>query len=285
MNKEILNCLNNYKFDYKDNLNLPKNVLFGLEIEYENLNKINFPLPDDWINKDEETITDGGEINSNPLVDTKKTWNKLKFVLESLEKEGAKMHDAASGHIHFDSSILNRNFNTWLKLIKAWIMYEPIIYKFSSGEKESLRSFCESYAFYLRYLLLNNLDNFDCTCDSEELINKLNNLCTRCYGLCLSNVDRNFDKNTIEIRCPDGSLNPTIWQNNVNFFANFLLSINQKEIDEELFKYRKEKYYLEPRYGKNYLKENISLALELSDFVFTDDESKIKFLKQYTKRF
>ena len=285
MSKEILNYLDDYEFDYKDKLNLPKNVLFGLEIEYENLKKINFSLPSNWINKEENTITDGGEINSNPLIDSKDTWNKLKSVLESLEKEGAKMYDTAAGHIHFDSSILNRNFNTWLKLIKAWIMYEPIIYKFSTGERKDLRSFYKSYAFYLRYLLLNNLVNFDCMYDSEELINKLNNVCSRDYGLCLSNVDRNSNKNTIEVRCPNGSLNPIIWQNNVNFFANFLLSINQKEIDEELFKYRKEKYFLEHRYGRDYLKEDINLALELSDFVFLDDESKINFLKQYTKRF
>ena len=42
MSKEILNYLDDYEFDYKDKLNLPKNVLFGLEIEYENLKKINF---------------------------------------------------------------------------------------------------------------------------------------------------------------------------------------------------------------------------------------------------
>lgn len=285
MSKEIFNYLDDYEFDYKDKLNLPKNVLFGLEIEYENLKKIDFSLPEFWINKQENTITDGGEINSNPLLDTKDTWNKLKIVLESLEKDGAKMYDAAAGHIHFDSGILNRNFDTWLKLIKAWIMYEPIIYKFSSGEKEKLRSFYQKYAFYLRYILLNNLHDFNSIYDCKKIIDKLNNICSRCYGLCLSNVDRNFNKNTIEVRCPNGSLKPAIWQNNVNFFANFLLSINQKEIDEELFLYRQKKYYLETRYGKDYLKEDIDVALELCDFVFLDDENKIKFLKQYTKRF
>lgn len=285
MFKNLIKFVDDYEFGYKDKLGLPKNVLFGLEIEYEGLKKIDFELPESWINKKEDTIPDGGEINSNPMIDSIDTWNNLKYVLDKLKEEDAKIYDAASGHIHFDSYILDREFNTWIKLIKAWIMYEPVIYKFASGENEYLRSFYAQYAYYLRNLLLNNLDNFCCTCDTQELISRLNNVCVKCYGLCLKNVDNNKSKNTIEIRCPNGSLNPVIWQNNINFFANFLLAVKEKEIDEELFDYRKEKYILKRFYDEDYLKENIDLATELCDFTFDDIENKISFLKQYTKCF
>lgn len=284
-NKELLKELKEYEIKYKDNLDLPKNVLFGLEIEYEGLKQIKFTLPNSWINKEEDTIPDGGEINSNPMVDSLDTWNNLKYVLETLKEEGAKIYDAASGHIHFDSRILGSDFDAWIRLIKLWIMYEPIIYRFSSGEKDKLRKLCMKYAFYLRYSLLDKYDRLMCCTDYDELISCLNNVCTRCYGLCLSNVDRHKDKNTIEVRCPNGSLEPIIWQNNVDFFANFFLAIKNKEIDEELFKYRTKTFDEKIRYGKTYLNEDVNLAIELSDFIFCDEEKKMDFLKQYTKTF
>lgn len=283
--KEILKELNDHEIKYKDKLDLPRNVLFGLEIEYECLKQIKFSLPNNWINKDEDTIPDGGEINSNPMIDSPDTWNNLKYVLEMLKEEGAKIYDAASGHIHFDSKILGHDFDAWIKLIKAWIMYEPIIYKFSSGEKDKLRNMCMKYAFYLRHSLLDKYDRLIYCANYDELICYLNNVCTRCYGLCLSNVDRKKDKNTIEVRCPNGSLESFIWQNNVNFFANFFLAIKNKEVDEELFKYRTKKFVEETCYGDEYLNEDINLAIELSNFVFNDEEKKKDFLKQYTKAF
>lgn len=285
MKEDLLKYVDDYEFDYKNKLGLPNNVLFGLEIEYERLKKIHFTLPDLWVNKKEETIPDGGEINSNPMIDSINTWNSLKYVLDKLKEEDAKIYDAASGHLHFDSKILDRDTKTWFNFIKAWIIYEPVIYKFASGEKDQLRSFCSKYAFYLRYSLLSKYDELLCCTYSDELIGHLNNICTRCYGLCLSNVDNNKSKNTIEIRCPNGSLNPVIWQNNVDFFANFLLSVKEKQIDDELFKYRKKKYALNRFYDEDYLKEDIFLATELCDFTFSDFDSKVRFLKQYTKRF
>lgn len=284
-NEELLKELKEYEIKYKDNLDLPKNVLFGLEIEYEGLKQIKFALPNKWINKKEDTIPDGGEINSNPMVDSLDTWNNLKYVLENLKKENAKIYDAASGHIHFDSRILGSDFDAWIRLIKLWIMYEPIIYRFSSGEKDKLRKLCMKYAFYLRYSLLDKYDDLMCCVSYDELISYLNNVCRRCYGLCLYNVDRYKDKNTIEVRCPNGSLEPIIWQNNVDFFANFFLAIKNKEIDEELFKYRTKTFNEKIRYGKTYLNEDVNLAVELSDFIFSDEEKKMDFLKQYTKIF
>ena len=37
--------------------------------------------------------------------------------------------------------------------------------------------------------------------------------------------------NTIEFRCPNGTLNPIIWQNNVNLFAHLLSSDNLFQAD------------------------------------------------------
>lgn len=96
------------------------------------------------------------------------------------------------------------------------------------------------------------------------------------------NINKVFEKNTIEFRSPNGSADEIVCQNNIN--ALIKLIINSKEIDEEFLNYKlKDRASVEKIYTYNevYLKK----ALEFADLIFEDDIDKIYFLKQYIKDF
>ena len=89
---------------------------------------------------------------------------------------------------------------------------------------------------------------------------------------------RHYDTlKTIEFRCPNGTLNPVIWQNNINTVTKLMLAARNKKIDEDFLDYKLEKepdkFTLLPK------------ALELADIIFDNDLDKMYFLKQYKKDF
>lgn len=47
-----------------------------------------------------------------------------------------------------------------------------------------------------------------------------------------------IEGNTIEVRCPNGTVNPVIWQNNINFFAKLFLYCSGNNFDIEFINYK-----------------------------------------------
>ena len=99
------------------------------------------------------------------------------------------------------------------------------------------------------------------------------------------NPDRFITGNTIEFRCPNGTLDATIWQNNVNLFTKLLRYATSKDFDEDTINRRweqiKDKFTDLRWYDEIYL----SQALELCDLIFDNNLDKVYFLKQYLKSF
>ena len=157
-------------------------------------------------------------------------------------------------------------------------MYEPIIYRFSYGEYQTGRSAIVKYARSMRPFfepILKGDKNFN---NIKELANYFEIRVTRYYGINFSNI-RN-DKKTIEFRCPNSSLNHIIWQNNANFFGNFLNCIKDTEIDEEYLNYKLQNNNSNVN---DYNNINIEDAIKLSNIVFKDEIDKLYFLRQYIK--
>lgn len=107
----------------------------------------------------------------------------------------------------------------------------------------------------------------------------------RAFGLSFQktySLKKNLPGNAIEFRCSNGTLNPTIWQNNINFFIHLLLKCRQKEnfdmIEQYLYQYNAREYRL-----KKYNKIKLDKAFILSDFLFDEELDKKNFIKQYIK--
>ncbi len=294
--KQLLYYLDDYYLDLRDSLNLNNKITFGLELESEYACKDNIeqsllelPTRKPWIAKEDGTLNNGIEINSPILKDNKKTWQELKEVCNILEKHSI-IDTNCGGHIHIGTQILGNNTPAWLNFIKLWSVYENVIFRFSYGDYLTGRPEINTYAPPLASTLWKDykkLKKYDLL-NMEDIIDRI--FRSRHQAVNFSNVDNtnNINKieenNTIEFRCPNGTLDPVIWQNNVNFFANLLSYSKSDQYNDDLIQKRRsinKTKYPNLNYNNIYLPQ----SLELSDMLFDNNIDKIYFLRQYLKSF
>lgn len=289
--QDLIFYLDTYYLELRESLNLDKSVTFGIEIEYENANKekITKELSNiktvDWITKADGSLKNGGEINSPVLNDIPNSWNDLKKICLAIKKN-AIIGPHSGGHIHIGTQVLGDKIESWLNFIKLWSVYENIIFRFSYGEYLTARPSILKYAFPVSKYFWCDYKSLmeEKEIEVRDIIKRISYERHQAVNLYnaydASNINLN---NTIEFRCPNGTLNPIIWQNNINFFVKLLLSSKNNEIDNDIINYRKNKlqnikYNL---YNEIYLSE----ALEFCDMIFSNNLDKLYFLRQYLKSY
>lgn len=286
--------LKDRKINYRPTLNLPKNLTFGVEIEYENvLNELvsnllyeeevfdrNFS---NWINKTEIDLNYdnieinkvmNGEINSPILRDNIKAWKDLRTVLNILNKNGAVVTNQCGGHVNIGAHILGSNITYWRNFLLLWILYEKEIYKFSSGEFSNIRVRESGIVDRLTPSLIKNILYISNTDKNKNIFSYLNksgiSFLEKKHDVSFYNFKK-FDydlDNRIEFRIPNATLKEEIWQNYINFFAKFMIAC-KKELDVENILYK--------------INNNQYNALELADYIFEDNIDKDNFLIQTLK--
>lgn len=284
---ECRNLLKNKLIRYRNNLNLPEEVTFGIEIEYENIVKdtVSHLLYEEsyfnskfrgWVNTTEISLTEynnlseemNGEIDSPILNDDIITWKNLKTTLELLSKNGAVITQMCGGHINIGTHILGNNPEYWRNFFLLWLLYEKEIYKFSKGEYNKIRFDKEKLFRKISPELM-----------IEDIIDIEKDFYLLSFPYCV--YDKFHDVylnrfvkesitvgNRIEFRIPNGSLNEEIWQNYINFFTKFLLA-SKKELDIEKTIYK--------------IQNKEHSAVELANYIFDDDIDKENFLIQTLK--
>lgn len=300
--KELLYYINNYYLELRQNLEIENYITFGLEIELEYtkeniikeiMKEIN--ISKDWIVKDDNSLTSGVEITSPILTDEVKNWCDLQKICNTINKH-AKIGPHCGGHIHIGSQIINSSPEVLIKFIKLWSAYENIIYRFLYGEYLTARPNIIKYAKPISKFVWNNYENICQMQNSAFSIMIKEIYFQRNEAINFNNFNLVTDKpkNTIEFRNPNGSLNPIIWQNNVNLLVKMFLYANKLSYNDNLISKRQEssEYYysldsyndynnLLDYYNQIYLNE----ALEFCDMIFENNLDKIYFLRQYLKSF
>ena len=291
--QDLLYYIDNYYLELRNRLGFDNCITFGLEIEFENakinhiVNELNEkPLNNTWQIKPDGSLNEGAEINSPILNDTSDSWNNLKTVCSIVNKE-ASIGSSSGGHIHVGTQVIGGEIESWLNFIKLWSVYENIIYRFAYGEFLTARPSIVKYAPPMSNWLWKNCENFKKSGTSlDEIIKSISY--GRYQALNFYNVsDFNNEryKNTIEFRCPNGTIDPIIWQNNVNLFVNMLLYSKNSRYNDDIIQNRQnineDKYSELKWYDEVYLQQ----ALELCDMLFTNNFDKVYFLRQYLKSF
>lgn len=288
---ETENCL----LEYRDKLNLPNDVTFGVELEYESVPRT---ITDkfikknlmEWNSKSDGSLNSGGEITSPIMKDNPKYWQELKKVCEFLSKKRADTFHNAGGHVHIGACVLREDVEAWKIFLKLYTTYESIIFRFIYGDKISGRKNIFKYAPPIADSLKRLLPRIN---KAESLFDIYLNLPTRekYAALNFCNVDFTIPenknkKNTLEFRSPNATTNAIIWQNNINAFTKMLVSSRDKVIDEEFLDYKLSHEYL-AYFGNKYIYNEINLknVLEFVDLVFDNNLDKIYFLRQYLKNF
>lgn len=285
--KEYKKYLKDALIKYRVSLKLPKEVTFGVEIEYENIPKetVSYLMNEEkefeknligWHNKTELDIGEynnlgeemNGEITSPILKDNIATWKNLKIALDLLIRNEAIITEKCGAHINIGAHILGTKKQYWRNFFLLWMLYEKEIYKFSKGDYLKLRPDKDKI-----------LERITSEIIKENIIkisnkNYLNNLGNVIFSKCNDvRITKNLDKkvllgNVIEFRIPNGTLEKEIWQNYINFFAKFVIAC-KKDLDVEKVLYK--------------INNNEHNAIELADLVFDNDMDKEYFLIQTLK--
>lgn len=293
--QDLIILIDDYYIKLRNRLGFDQCITFGLELEFENAmrDRIDRQLREtfpngDWRTKHDGSLNNGAEIDSPILRDNEITWINLDKVCSIVEPL-ASIDKKSGGHIHIGTQTLGNNKESWLNFIKIWSVYENIIYRFVYGEfltaRPSMLEYAEpmAEAFWKSYDELKNED-----ASLETIISRISH--TRYQAVNFRNVssgdyNRFCRNNTIEFRCPNGSLDSVIWQNNVNFFVKLLIYSRNTSFNDDLVQQRRQlnldKFVGLKWYDEIYLEQ----ALELCDMIFRNNLDKVYFLRQYLKSF
>lgn len=293
--QSLLILIDEYYIQLRNRLDFAQYITFGLELEFENAQKekINRKLSKNfpngaWSTKSDGSLNNGMEINSPILRDNETTWRKLDKVC-SIVQPLATIDKKSGGHIHVGTQTLGENKESWLNFIKMWSVYENIIFRFVYGEFLTARPCMLEYAEPMAKKFWQDYEKL--TKDGASLEAIISRISYKKYqAVNFNNVLRNDcnrlkEKNTIEFRCPNGSLNSAIWQNNVNFFVKFLTYSRNTSFNDDLVQQRRQLNVDTFANLKWYDEIYLEQALELCDMIFTNNYDKVYFLRQYLKSF
>ena len=290
---ELIGLLDNYLIVLRDYLGFLDCITIGLELESEYADRGDIlseiedaPLINTWQVKSDSTLHEGVEVNSPVLRDEEVYWEDLDTVCNIMDRY-SRIGPHAGAHIHIGTPILGNNTSAWLNFIKLWSVYENIIYRFTYGEYLTARSTMNEFATPASTVFWNDYTRLkDGDLHLRGLVNHFSH--QRRQAVNFNNV-KDFNnygyENTIEFRCPNGTLDPVIWQNNVNLFINVLRYAKDKDFDHDTIDRRHliigDKYTSLTDYNEIYLEQ----ALELCDMLYSNNLDKINFLRQYLKSF
>lgn len=292
--RSIIEEIISAKTPYRNILNISSKIGFGIELEVTNifLNELQnlikegkkrktLKLPYDVQKEDtvcyvafkEERKYQGGEITSRILYNTEKTWKDLKRLFTILKENHLIISEDCSMHIHVGSEIIDYNEKDLKKIIKLFVIYEHVLFRFFLGDYFQVRNI--AFASPIRKTLLDKIEEID-NMSLKDLQEKI----PRIVAFNIRNFDPGeyYQKNTIEMRMGNGTLNELIAQNFIMTTLHFLESVEKKGrldffLEDKLKKIKENSYY----YTDVYLED----AFEFCDFVFEKNEDKIYFLKQY----
>lgn len=295
--QDLLIETQNYFLSYRDTLNLPSNVTFGFEIEYEGVSqekvkkfiKSNY-LPN-WKLVPDGSLNSGGEINSSIIKDKITDWQQLKLMCDYLTSQKADTSQNAGGHIHLGAQVLGKDIDAWKQFFKLYAAYESVLFRFAYGDKLSDRTRLFHFAPPSAPFIISLLKLFNDKLTVYEL-GKLVPEWEKNSALNLGHVffdapDCQTNGNTIEFRFPNDTTNAVIWQNEGNAFAKMLVSAQSKAMNEDFLDFKLKHEFVSYYDGGEYLYSEINLknVLEFVDLAFDNNLDKIYFLRQYLKGF
>lgn len=295
------NDLINYKIPYRLKLGLPNYVTFGLEIECEHVDykkianyiaALNDTLNFSWNSDTDASLDVGIEVKSPVLTDNVQDWNNIKRICAFLYRN-ALIYEQAAGHIHIGSQILQDKKEYWYNFLLLWSVYEDIFYRFLYGEYLTPRKNIDFYAHPIARILIGYIERFD-EFSLRDIIEDIGH--ERNLGVNFKKVKTRYlvegnlnciKDSTIEFRCPNGTLNPIIWQNNVNLITKSMLYCSSDNFDRDYFhrlnndKIKNDDYNYRKQCFYRFI--NFQGAVDLCERIFDNNVDKINFYKQYFK--
>ena len=292
--QDFIYYLNRYYLTLRDSLNLDSSTTFGMELEFEtalklliNLDLLVTGLHPRWrIHHDGSLGMTGGEIATPILKDTKEDWDTLKKVCRIVSHH-ATILAFAGGHIHVGAQIFDNDGKSFRNFLKLWAVYENIIFRFTYGNYLTGREGIPKYAFSMADTFLDRVKEYDRdNLDADFLLRTINIRKYQAVNFChVKFLGEEMNGNTIEFRCPNGTLDPVIWQNNLNLLVKLIEYAKSDKYDDDIVSKRYMERYKLPHYFSDYNQIYLNQAIELGDIIFDNNLDKVYFLRQYLKNY
>jgi len=292
--QELIVHIQNYFLTFRDSLELNESVTLGFEIECEEIPFIktqsflrqNYSK---WLLETDGSLTNGGEVKTPILHDEYKYWQEVKKVCLYLKEHNVNTSRKAGGHIHVGSQILGDNVDYWRQFLKVYSLYESVLFRFFCGDKTNPRAEMLHYAAPISNILFGRFSKMKKCKTIKEIydeIPKIKNHAINFLNVKCSEVNSISNKNTIEFRSPNATVEEVIWQNNANAITKMLLAPKKGYIDEDLIDHKlgferlstQKDIYL-------YFEINLKMVLDFVDLIFDNNLDKTYFLRQYFKDF
>lgn len=225
------------------NISLPDGLTVGIEIECEGLNSSDAYVVDKiipgWKGIRDGSLEEGVEVVSPILTNTEGDTKDIYAVCKVLQDIGQETSERCGGHIHIGANYL-KSKEAFVNLIELWSNNEEIFFILSNKNGEITRESVATFAPPLSKKIKEEIDadkfaNFDDLSKEEfiEIIKTIkanaDNRETRRASINFDNVG-NEEKNTIEFRLSNGTIDANTWIENANLFGG-LVAISQRISD------------------------------------------------------
>ena len=221
---------------------------------------------------EEALVSDGGaELVSPILTDSEKDWQDVADICEHMKRyPGLKGKEVVANekcglHVHFDSKCLTSNPKIFRNFMRLYAESEELLYKMCNDKNDPIRKgainknfngiehmvsamWRNGMAAPIGKKVLKQIEN-DTLKVSYKKFGKLKMLAgkykldeRRYAGLNLTNIG-NPNKDTIEFRMANGTLNPEVIKQNVFLYASLINTAIEVSNNPEKYKYRLEEFY------------------------------------------
>ncbi len=296
VDKHMLNGKKNF-INNKSKVILPNEITIGIEIESVGnfSEKINGFSTESgiWKSKPDETVV-GNIIGEkeveivSPILQglNKITIKEIKSVTNLLNRFNQHVNDSCGGHIHIGFNYI-KDSDAFINLLELWCNMEYELY-IIGNEANTLPRGIE-YANPVSRLIETSLKRKTLTLNRKMSLENLKIQIIKFQGTRGKSINflnlRPGKINTIEFRCPNGTLNSNIWIQNIELFGG-LVQISQK-ISDIQNKNIYERTYEETKILNNFnmiKSTNISKSkklLILLEMIIKDKIVVKEFIKRY----
>jgi len=291
---ELINYINEYYLELRNTIDMNNKDTFGFEMEaevfkyskiYDLMNRYGFDLSR-WVIKPDLSLYKGYEVVTPILNKNSVNFEEIDYICD-IVKNNSKVGIHASSHIHIGAHTLNNDKEVITRLIILLCAYENVLYRFAYGEFLNERPGITTYASPCSeswYEMLSVFKNYSYLSSFERI--KWLSCNDKNKAINLTNVkslDEIKDKNTIEFRLFNYTLNPIIWQNNYNLVSHFIKYCNSDLFDYDTVLSRIETNKSNFNNLEYYRRIDCSGAIEFADLIFDKNIDKVYFLRQYLK--
>lgn len=214
----------------KKEFNLPCSPMtVGIEIECEGDFSgmlCEFESLYDWRTQKDGSLEHGVEIVSPvlhlPLDDSKSIY----AITEYLRSIGQDVSERCGGHIHIGADYLT-SIQAYVNLMEIWCNTEKVLYAICNEKGTEPRACIAKHARPIAGNIQRALEEGTIDLENEEELDrfveelKYAQRNDRYFGVNFLNI-YSIEKNTIEFRIANGTLNPDLWIDNINLFGGIV---------------------------------------------------------------